>query len=68
MPSNLSSTLLAKRSDTRLLLPSRPLIAKVPRSPMNGNARDGSVAIPKLRTGTYFPDWLLERRRRPRRP
>ena len=22
------------------------------------------VAIPKLRSGTYFPDWLLERRRR----
>ena len=22
------------------------------------------VAIPKLRTGTYFPDWLLQRRRR----
>ena len=22
------------------------------------------VAIPKMRTGTYFPDWLLERRRR----
>ena len=22
------------------------------------------VAIPKLRTGTYFPDWLLKRRRR----
>ena len=22
------------------------------------------VAIPKLRQGTYFPDWLLERRRR----
>ncbi len=22
------------------------------------------VAIPKLRAGTYFPDWLLERRRR----
>ena len=22
------------------------------------------VAIPKLRTGTYFPDWLLERRKR----
>src|SRR5690625_666676 len=22
------------------------------------------VAIPKLREGTYFPDWLLERRRR----
>ena len=24
------------------------------------------VAIPKLRAGTYFPDWLLERRRRAR--
>ena len=22
------------------------------------------VAIPKLRSGTYFPDWLLERRKR----
>jgi putative transposase len=22
------------------------------------------VAIPKLRTGSYFPDWLLQRRRR----
>ena len=22
------------------------------------------VAIPKLRTGTYFPEWLLERRTR----
>jgi putative transposase len=22
------------------------------------------VAVPKLREGTYFPDWLLERRRR----
>ena len=22
------------------------------------------VAIPKLREGSYFPDWLLERRRR----
>jgi putative transposase len=22
------------------------------------------LAIPKLRTGSYFPDWLLERRRR----
>ena len=22
------------------------------------------VAIPKLRSGTYFPDWLIERRRR----
>ncbi|NAE18309.1 IS256 family transposase [Enterococcus hirae] len=25
------------------------------------------VAIPKLRTGTYFPDWLLERRKRAER-
>ena len=24
------------------------------------------VAIPKLRSGSYFPDWLLERRRRGR--
>lgn len=22
------------------------------------------VAVPKLRTGSYFPDWLLERRKR----
>ncbi|MFZ0530148.1 MAG: transposase, partial [Propionicimonas sp.] len=22
------------------------------------------VEVPKLRTGTYFPDWLLERRKR----
>ncbi len=25
------------------------------------------VAIPKLRSGSYFPDWLLERRRRAER-
>ena len=25
------------------------------------------VAIPKLREGSYFPDWLLERRRRAER-
>ena len=25
------------------------------------------VAIPKLRTGSYFPDWLLERRKRAER-
>ena len=25
------------------------------------------VAIPKLRQGSYFPDWLLERRRRAER-
>src|SRR5438128_7447152 len=26
-----------------------------------------ALAIPKLRTGSYFPDWLLERRRRAER-
>lgn len=47
------------------------------RAPERANTRNGSrhrdfdkrvgtmdVAIPKLRAGTYFPDWLLERRRR----
>src|SRR4051795_3014779 len=46
-------------------------------SPERTNSRNGyrrrefdtrtgtlEVAIPKLRTGSYFPDWLLERRRR----
>ena len=46
-------------------------------SPERSNVRNGyrhrdfdtrvgtlDVAIPKLRSGTYFPDWLLERRRR----
>lgn len=41
MPSNLSSTLLAKHSDTRLLLRSKMVIAKVPLSPMNGSVRSG---------------------------
>jgi transposase-like protein len=26
------------------------------------------VAIPKLRSGSYFPDWLLERRKRAEKP
>jgi hypothetical protein len=32
----------------------------------NFDTRTGTldVAIPKLRSGSYFPDWLLERRRR----
>jgi putative transposase len=47
------------------------------RSPDRSNTRNGyrhrgwdtragsiDLAIPKLREGTYFPDWLLERRRR----
>ena len=47
------------------------------RTPERTNTRNGyrhrdfdtrvgtlDVAIPKLRAGTYFPDWLLERRRR----
>lgn len=50
------------------------------RSPDRNNVRNGyrarefdtragtlEVAIPKLRTGSYFPDWLLERRRRAER-
>ena len=47
------------------------------RTPERVNSRNGyrhrdldtrvgtiDVAIPKLRTGTYFPEWLLERRKR----
>src|SRR5215204_5425665 len=50
------------------------------RSPERTNSRNGyrtrefdtrtgtmDVAIPKLREGSYFPDWLLERRRRAER-
>ena len=50
------------------------------RSPERTNSRNGNrardfdtrtgsmeVAIPKLREGSYFPDWLLERRRRAER-
>jgi transposase-like protein len=50
------------------------------RSPERSNTRNGyrhrdfdtragtlDVAIPKLRSGSYFPDWLLERRRRAER-
>ena len=50
------------------------------RSPERVNVRNGyrhrdfdtragtlDVAIPKLRAGSYFPDWLLERRRRAER-
>src|SRR3954451_14638119 len=50
------------------------------RSPERTNIRNGyrvrefdtragtlDVAIPKLRSGSYFPDWLLERRRRAER-
>jgi putative transposase len=49
-------------------------------SPERTNSRNGyrhrdfdtragtlDVAIPKLRSGSYFPDWLLERRRRAER-
>ena len=50
------------------------------RSPERSNSRNGyrhrdfdtragtiDAAIPKLRTGSYFPDWLLERRKRAER-
>lgn len=39
-------------------------------NPRNGyrerdwDTRAGTLAIPKLRSGSYFPEWLLERRRR----
>ena len=32
--------------------------------PLDTRAGTIDVAIPKLRTGTYFPEWLLERRKR----
>ena len=35
--------------------------------PFDTRAGTLDVAIPKLRSGTYFPDWLLERRRRAER-
>src|SRR5687767_15436672 len=37
--------------------------------PRDLDTRTGTleVAIPKLRSGSYFPDWLLERRRRAER-
>jgi putative transposase len=37
--------------------------------PRDFDTRAGSLdlAVPKLRTGTYFPDWLLERRKRAER-
>jgi transposase-like protein len=35
----------------------------------SGSALDPTIelAIPKLRAGAYFPDWLLERRKRAER-
>ena len=32
--------------------------------PWDTRAGTIELAVPKLRTGTYFPEWLLERRRR----
>ncbi|MEU3869796.1 transposase, partial [Micrococcus luteus] len=32
--------------------------------PLDTRAGTIDVAIPKLRAGTYFPEWLLERRKR----
>lgn len=34
----------------------------------NARAGTGELAIPKLRQGSYFPHWLLERRRRAEQP
>ena len=38
--------------------------------PRDWDTRAGSIelAIPKLRSGTYFPDWLLQRRRAEQAP
>ncbi len=32
--------------------------------PLDTRAGTIDVAVPKLRSGTYFPEWLLERRKR----
>ena len=34
------------------------------RRPLDTRVGTIDVAVPKLRAGTYFPDWLLERRKR----
>ena len=39
----------------------------VPAREWDTRAGTMDVAIPKLRSGSYFPDWLLERRRRAER-
>ena len=31
--------------------------------PLDTRVGTVDVAVPKLRSGTYFPDWLLERRK-----
>ena len=33
-------------------------------APRKSNRLTVDLAIPRLRQGSYFPDWLLERRRR----
>jgi putative transposase len=35
--------------------------------PFDTHAGTIALAVPKLRSGSYFPDWLLERRRRAER-
>jgi len=35
--------------------------------PFDTRAGTLALAVPKLRSGSYFPDWLLERRRRAER-
>ena len=40
---------------------------RLPAPRLRHPGRHVDVAIPKLRSGSYFPDWLLERRRRAER-
>ena len=40
---------------------------RVPAAGLDTRAGTIEVAIPKLRRGTYYPEWLLERRRRAER-
>jgi putative transposase len=48
-----------ERSEERMNTPQWLLVAG-----MGHPGRENSLAIPEPRQGSYFPDWLLERRRR----
>ena len=51
---------------TRTSTDRRGPVWTLPKQPITFDTRIGTidVAIPKLRSGSYFPDWLLERRKR----
>ena len=46
---------------------SGPIPQRLPAREFDTRAGTIDVAIPKLRQGSYFPDWLLERRKRAER-